>query len=40
MNIDQYLNLRYGIMNYMLDQKRLGRISHLGFSTHGSIDIM
>ncbi len=27
-------------MDYMLEQKRLGRISHLKFSAHDSIDVM
>lgn len=30
-----YLDERWGIIDYFLEQKRLGRIKHLGFSTHG-----
>ena len=26
----------FGILEYFLEQKRLGRIRHLGFSCHGS----
>lgn len=40
MNIDQYLDQQYGIMDYLLDQKWLGRIFHLEFYAHGSINIM
>ena len=31
-----YLNEEYGIIDYFVEQKRLGRIKHLGFSSHGS----
>lgn len=31
-----YLNEEYGIINYFIEQKKLGRIKHLGFSSHGS----
>lgn len=37
MNIDAYLNPKYGIYDYLIEQKRNGRIKHLGFSTHGDI---
>lgn len=41
MNIDAYLNdEKYGIFSYLLEQKRNGRIKHLGFSVHGSYDVM
>lgn len=36
MSIDTYLDPRWGIVDYFLQQKRLGRIRHLGFSSHGS----
>lgn len=36
-NIDRFLNPEYGIHEYLMEQKRLGRIKHLGFSTHGSL---
>ena len=34
--IDDYLNPEYGLLTYLLEQKRKGRIKHLGFSTHAS----
>lgn len=34
-NIDKFLEP--GIHDYLMEQKRLGRIRHLGFSTHGSL---
>ena len=37
-NIDGFLNENF--MEYILKQKRLGRIRHLGFSTHGSLETM
>ncbi len=40
MNIDAYLDPKYGIYDYLLKQKENGRIRHLGFSIHGSYDIM
>lgn len=40
MNIDAYLDETYGIFEYLLEQKKNGRIRHLGFSAHGSYDIM
>ncbi len=39
-NIDDYLNKEYGILDYLMEQKRNGRIRHLGFSTHGSYETM
>lgn len=40
MNIDAYLNPEYGIYDYLTEQKKNGRIRHLGFSAHGSYDVM
>lgn len=40
MNIDAYLDEQYGIFAYLMKQKENGRIRHLGFSAHGSYDIM
>ncbi|HJD22550.1 MAG TPA: aldo/keto reductase [Firmicutes bacterium] len=40
MNIDAYLDPRYGIFDYLLKQKKAGRIRHLGFSAHGSCEVM
>lgn len=37
-NIDQYLDPKNGLFDYLVEQKRNGRIKHLGFSTHGSIE--
>lgn len=39
-NIDAYLDEKYGIMPYLREQKKNGRIRHLGFSAHGSYDVM
>ena len=39
-NIDAYLNADYGIYPYLLKQKEAGRIRHLGFSAHGSYEVM
>ena len=33
-SMDVYLDPQWGIVEYFLEQKRLGRIKHLGFSTH------
>ena len=40
MNIDAYLNPEYGIVDYLLEQKKAGRIRHLGFSAHGALPVM
>lgn len=40
MNIDAYLNPEYGILDYLKQQKAEGRIRHLGFSCHGSLDVL
>ena len=40
MNIDAYLNPEYQIFEYLMEQKKAGRIRHLGFSAHGSYDVM
>lgn len=40
MNIDAYLDEKYGIFNYLMEQKKKGRIKHLGFSAHGSYEVM
>ena len=39
-NIDDYMNPEFGILEYLLEQKKNGRIRHLGFSCHGGIDIL
>lgn len=40
MNIDAYLDKKYGIYKYLTEQKENGRIRHLGFSIHGSYEIL
>ena len=40
MNIDYYLDEKYGIRDYLVKQKEAGKIRHLGFSAHGSIPVM
>lgn len=40
MNIDMYLDRSYGIYDYLMEQKKNGRIKHLGFSCHGEPDIL
>ena len=41
MNIDAYLNdEKYGIYSYLIEQKKNGRIKHLGFSCHGRMDVL
>lgn len=39
-NIEEYLDRQYGIYDYLMKQKENGRIRHLGFSTHGTLDTM
>lgn len=40
MNINEYLDEKYGIYEYLMEQKKKGRIKHLGFSTHGNYNVM
>ena len=41
MNIDAYLNdEKYQTYTYLMAQKKAGRIRHLGFSAHGSVDVI
>lgn len=40
MNIDAYLDEKYGIYEYLTEQKKNGRIKHLGFSAHGNYEVM
>ncbi|MDE6592566.1 MAG: aldo/keto reductase [Oscillospiraceae bacterium] len=40
MNINEYLDPQYGIMEYLLEQKKQGKIRHLGFSAHGEYGVM
>ena len=39
-NVDGYLDEKYGIYDYLIEQKKKGKIRHLGFSTHGNLDTM
>lgn len=39
-NIDLYLDPQYGVYEYLVEQKKNGRIRHLGFSTHGTLETM
>ncbi len=39
-NIDDYLDPKHGILTYLLKQKENGRIRHLGFSAHGSVEVI
>lgn len=34
--LDDYLNPRWGILDYFVEQRKLGRIRHLGFSSHAT----
>jgi len=38
MNIEQYLDPKYRVFEYLMKQKENGRIKHLGFSAHGNLD--
>ncbi len=40
MNINEYLDPRFGIYDYLIEQKRNGRIKHLGFSCHGELPVL
>ena len=40
MNIEQYLDPKYGIFDYLIEQKKNGRIRHLGFSAHGEMPVL
>ena len=40
MNIDQYLDPKFGIFDYLMEQKKNGRIRHLGFSCHGEYETL
>lgn len=39
-SIQVYMDPRWGILDYFAEQKRLGRIRHLGFSCHGGLDTL
>ncbi len=37
-NVDAFLDPKYDVGGYLVEQKKAGRIKHLGFSTHGNLD--
>ncbi len=37
-NVDLYLDPKYGIYDCLMEEKRKGRIRHLGFSVHGNLN--
>ncbi len=39
-SLDVYMDEKWGIFEYFKEQKRLGRIRHLGFSTHATTETM
>ena len=39
-NIDLYLDPKYKVHEYLTEQKKNGRIKHLGFSCHGDMDVL
>ena len=40
MNIDAYLDPKYGVYDFLMEQKKAGRIKHLGFSCHGEYPVL
>lgn len=40
LNIDAYLDPSYGTYDYLVAQKKNGRIRHLGFSAHGDMTVI
>ena len=40
LNIDAYLDPKYGVYDYLMEQKKNGRIRHLGFSCHGALPVL
>lgn len=39
-SIDTYMNPKWGILEYFVEQKRKGRIRHLGFSAHAELPLL
>lgn len=35
--LEDYMNPKWGILEYFVEQRRLGKIKHLGFSTHADL---
>ena len=40
LNIDAYLDPKFGIYPYLIEQRDKGSIKHLGFSAHWSVEVM
>ena len=40
MNINEYLDPKFGIYDFLIEQKKNGRIKHLGFSCHGELAVL
>ncbi|MBQ7447750.1 MAG: aldo/keto reductase [Eubacterium sp.] len=41
LNIDAYLDdAQFGVVSYLREMKKEGKIRHLGFSAHGSVEVM
>jgi len=40
MNIESYLDPGYGVRDCLMEEKRAGRIRHLGFSCHGHLPVL
>ena len=38
-DIDDYMNPRWGILEYFVEQRKAGRIRHLGMSSHASVPL-
>ncbi len=39
-SMETYLDPKWGMIDYFVEQKRLGRIKHLGFSCHGGLKML
>lgn len=39
-SIDDYMNPKWGMLEYMVEQRKAGRIGHLGLSTHGDLEFV
>lgn len=39
-SVETYSDPRWGIIDYFLEQKKNGRIRHLGFSSHGGVEML
>lgn len=39
-NVEAYLDPKYGILDYLIEQKKNGRIRHLGFSAHAAMPVL